>query len=62
MEQKCIISEQSRNELDKNTVDFYLNEAERQLEGIVDVSNRITDRSYILLTGIITVLTGFGWI
>ena len=57
MEQKCIISEQSRNELDKNTVDFYLNEAERQLEGIVDVSNRITDRSYILLTGIITVLT-----
>ena len=42
MEQKCIISEQSRNELDKNTVDFYLNEAERQLEGIVDVSNRIT--------------------
>ena len=49
MEQKCIISEQSRNELDKNTVDFYLNEAERQLEGIVDVSNRITDRSYILL-------------
>ena len=62
MEQKCIISEQSRNELDKNKVDFYLNEAERQLEGIVDVSNRITDRSYILLTGIITVLTGFGWI
>ncbi|MZJ34479.1 hypothetical protein GT562_12600, partial [Collinsella sp. BIOML-A1] len=62
MEQKCIISEQSRNELDKNTVDFYLNEAEKQLEGIVDVSNRITDRSYILLTGIITVLTGFGWI
>jgi len=49
MEQKCIISEQSRNELDKNTVDFYLNEAERQLEGIVDVSNRITDRSYTLI-------------
>lgn len=44
MEQKCIISEQSRNELDKNTVDFYLNEAERQLEGIVDVSNNASSR------------------
>lgn len=62
MEQKSIISEQSRNELDKDMVDFYLKEAEKQLEGVVDVSNRITDRSYILLTGIITVLTGFGWI
>ena len=57
-----IISEQTRKELDKNTVDFYLSEAEKQLDGVVDVSNRITERAYILLTGIITVLTGFGWI
>lgn len=28
MEQKSIISEQTRKELDKNTVDFYLSEAE----------------------------------
>ena len=62
MEQKSIISEQTRKELDKNTVDFYLSEAEKQLDGVVDVSNRITERAYILLTGIITVLTGFGWI
>lgn len=62
MEQKSIISERTRNELDKSTVDFYLSEAEKQLDGVIDVSNRITDRSYILLTGIITVLTGFGWI
>lgn len=62
MEQKSIISEQTRKELDKNTVDIYLSEAEKQLDGVVDVSNRITERAYILLTGIITVLTGFGWI
>ena len=62
MEQKSIISEQTRKELDKNTVDFYLSEAEKQLDGVVNVSNRITERAYILLTGIITVLTGFGWI
>ena len=55
MEQKSIISEQTRKELDKNTVDFYLSEAEKQLDGVVDVSNRITERAYILLTGIITV-------
>ena len=54
MEQKSIISEQTRKELDKNTVDFYLSEAEKQLDGVVDVSNRITERAYILLTGIIT--------
>ena len=48
MEQKSIISEQTRKELDKNTVDFYLSEAEKQLDGVVDVSNRITERAYIL--------------
>ena len=35
MEQKSIISEQTRKELDKNTVDFYLSEAEKQLDGVV---------------------------
>lgn len=30
MEQKSIISERTRNELDKSTVDFYLSEAEKQ--------------------------------
>jgi hypothetical protein len=62
MEQKSIISEQSRANLDKDTVNFYLNEADKQLEGIVNVSNGITERSYILLSGIIAILTGFGWI
>lgn len=62
MEQKSVISEQSRASLDKDTVDFYLSEANKQLEGIVNVSNGITERSYILLSGLIAVLTGFGWI
>ena len=57
-----IISEQARQHLNKDLVEFYLQEADKQLDGIVNVSNNITERAYVFLSAIIAILTGLIWI
>ena len=61
MASKLIVSEETRKILDKETADFYLRMAEKKLKSLVDISNRITDRGYLLASLLVAILTGISW-
>lgn len=61
-EAQFIIPENVRKLIKKETVEHYLREADKELAHTVEVSNRTVERGYQLLSILIAVLTGFGWV
>lgn len=51
-----------RKLIKKETAEHYLREADKALSLTVEVSNRAVERGYQLLSILIAVLTGFGWV
>lgn len=61
MEQELIVSKETRKLLDKETAEFYLNMAEKKLVSTIEISNRITERGYLLASLLVALLTGISW-
>lgn len=53
---------ETREILTKEMTEHYLKEAEQKLEYIVKISNEISEKGYKLLSLLIAILTGFGWV
>jgi hypothetical protein len=53
---------ETRQMLTKELVEHYLKQAEQKLEYIVNISNQTTEKGYKLLSLLIAILTGFGWV
>lgn len=62
MEEKQLISWENREFVDKDTVLFYYEQANKQLEGILSVGEATKERGYQLLSIIIAILTGASWV
>lgn len=62
MNEELIVSEEARNNLDEKTAELYLSQAEKNLEQVIQWSEKATERGYILLTAIITLLGCFSWV
>lgn len=62
MEEELVISEETRAVLDEKSAELYLSQAEKNLEHVIQLSERVTERGYILLTAIITLLGCFSWV
>lgn len=56
------IPDNIRKLIKKETAEHYLREADKALSLMVEVSNRTVERGYQLLSILIAVLTGFGWV
>lgn len=61
-EQQFAIPKNIRRLINKETAEHYLRMAEKELSHMVEVSNRTVERGYQLLSMLIAVLTGFGWV
>lgn len=61
MGKKLFVSKNSRKLVSKDLADFYLAESNLHLSSILDVGHKITDRAYLLLAGILVILTGVSW-
>ena len=53
---------ETRELLTKEMAEHYLKEAEQKLDYIVKISNEISEKGYKLLSLLIAILTGFGWV
>lgn len=62
MEAKQFVSWKNREFLDKETILFYYEQANKQLEGILAAGEATKERGYQLLSIIIAILTGFSWV
>lgn len=56
------IPDNIRKLIKKETAEHYLQEADKALSLTIEVSNRVVERGYRLLSILIAVLTGFGWV
>lgn len=56
------ISEETRKLIRKDTADFYVSQAEKKLKSVTELADRLTSRGYQLLSVLLAVLTGFGWV
>lgn len=61
-DKQFIISDDVRKLIKKETAEHYLREADKELSHTVEVSNRTVERGYQLLTIMVAVLTGSGWV
>lgn len=59
---KSHLSKESIDRITPAVANFYLSEGNEMLRNTVTVGNHITERAYILLTAMVTVMTGFGWV
>lgn len=61
-EDKLIVSEDTRAILDEKSAELYLSQAEKNLDHVIQLSEKVTERGYILLTAIVTLLGCFSWV
>ena len=61
-EDKLIVSEETRAILDEKSAELYLSQAEKNLDHVIQLSEKVTERGYILLTAIATLLGAFSWV
>ena len=61
-EEKLIVSEETRDNLDEKSAELYLSQAEKNLDHVIQLSEKVTERGYILLTAIVTLLGCFSWV
>ena len=53
-EEKLIVSEETRDNLDEKSAELYLSQAEKNLDHVIQLSEKVAERGYILLTAIVT--------
>ena len=61
-EVKRVIPDEVRGHLTKDIVNFYLHEANMQLEDVYQASGKATERGYLFMSAVVALTCGCGWL
>ena len=59
---KQVIPDEVREHLTKDIVNFYLHEANMQLEDVYQASGKATERGYLFMSAVVALTCGCGWL